>query len=64
MTKTEYLKALAKLGLTPASKATADYLGLSVRQCIRISQGHSPVPMPVALLLQMYLECGLPRWED
>lgn len=59
MTTAEYLAALKKLGMTRASKVTAEALGLSVRQCQRIAAGTAPVPMPVERLLKMYLwsEC-------
>jgi hypothetical protein len=56
MTQKQYLDALKKLGLTPAGKATAEALGLSVRQCIRIGRGQSRVPGPVAKLLALMLE--------
>jgi hypothetical protein len=59
MTTKQYLAALKKLGLSPASKATADALGLSVRQCQRVAAGQ-PVPETLAKLLTMYLEHGLP----
>ena len=55
MTTKQYLAALKKLGLTPASLTTAASLGLSLRQCQRIASGESQVPGPVALLLEMYL---------
>ncbi len=60
MTTKQYLAALRKLDLTPASQATAAAIGLSVRRCQAIAAG-APVPGPVALLLAMYLEHGLPR---
>lgn len=60
MTKKQYLAALKRLQLTPAGQRTADVLGLSLRQCQRISAGKSPVPDPVAKLLAMYLQYGLP----
>lgn len=65
MTKTQYLDALKKLDLTPAGKATAQALGLSVRQCQRIASGDSRVPQTVSRLLQMLLRYGIPkRWND
>lgn len=60
MTKQQYLDALKKLDLTPASARTAQVLGLSLRQCQRIAAGASGVPEAVALLLAMYLDHGLP----
>jgi len=54
MTTAQYLKTLKRLKLTPAGKATAEALGLSLRQCIRIANGQAPVPEPVALLLAQY----------
>ena len=63
MTTAQYLAALQRLGLTPAGKATAAALGLSLRQCQRIAAG-AVVPRPVALLLMEYLrssvECPAP----
>lgn len=59
MTTKQYLAALAKLGLTPAGKATAAALGLSLRQCQRIAAGRAPVPEPVAILLELSVETGL-----
>jgi len=61
MTITDYLKSLAKLDLTPASKQTAAALGLSLRQCQRIAAGDCAVPEPVAKLLACYIEHGLPQ---
>ena len=59
MSAHQYLAALRRLGLTPASRDTARALGLSVRQCQRIAAGGA-VPGPVASLLGMYLRHGLP----
>ena len=61
MTTKQYLAALAKLGLTPASKRTAAAVGLSLRQCQRIAAEQAPVPESVAILLELYLETGLVR---
>lgn len=55
MTTEQYLRALKKLGLTPAAKATAEQLGLSLRQCQRIAAG-ADVPEPVAIILRLRLE--------
>jgi hypothetical protein len=56
MTTKQYLAALKKLGLTPSGKATAEALGLSLRQCQRVAAGSVPVPEPVAIILRMVLE--------
>ena len=61
MTKTQYLQALKKLDLTPAGKATAEALGLSLRQCQRLASGDSPVPETVAKLLRMMVRHGRPE---
>jgi hypothetical protein len=59
VTTKEYLTALRKLSLTPASQATARALGLSLRQCQRIAAGVSPVPGPLAKLLRLALSQGV-----
>lgn len=59
MTRLQYLRALERLKLTPAGKATTRALGLKLRQCQRIAAGDSKVPEPVALLLACYLRHGL-----
>ena len=59
MTTEQYLAALKKLGLTPASKATAKALGLSLRQCQRIAAGAKPSDM-LSHLIAMYLRFGIP----
>jgi hypothetical protein len=59
MTTKQYLAALKKLGLTPASKRTAELLGIGVRQAQNYAAG-APVSGTVALLLAMYLAHGLP----
>lgn len=56
MTTKQYLAALQKLGLTRVGKATAEALGLSLRQCQRIAMGQAPVPKPVAKLLTLLVE--------
>lgn len=61
MTTEQYLRALKKLGLTPSGKATAEALGVSVRQCQKYAAGEVLVPPTVAKLLAMYLEHGLPE---
>lgn len=61
MTQQQYLAALRKLGLSPASKRTAAMLGLSVRQIQRLADGSQEVPATVALLIGMYRAHGLPE---
>lgn len=59
MTNLQYLAALKRLGLTPASKRTAAVLGIS----LRTSQYYAtdkPIPEPIAKLLRCYLTHGLP----
>lgn len=63
MTTKQYLAALHKLKLQPYAKHTAKVLGLSERQCKRLAVG-APIPGPVALLLAMYLEHGLPAQDE
>lgn len=55
MTTHQYLAALKKLGLTRAGKATAETLGLTLRQCQRYAAG-DPVPEPIAKLLRLMIE--------
>jgi hypothetical protein len=59
MSTRQYLAALDELGLTVAGKATAQALGISLRQCQRISADEVSVPAPVEKLLRMYLKHGL-----
>ena len=59
MTTEQYLRALKRLGLTPAGKATAAALGLSLRQCQRIAAG-ADVPQTVALLLRALIQLRAP----
>lgn len=54
MTTAEYLKALDALGLTPAGQATAEALGLSLRQCQRYAAGDN-VPKTLEKLLRLML---------
>lgn len=60
MTTKQYLAAVRLLGLTPAGKATAAALGLSLRQLARYAAGGA-IPETTALLLRMYLAHGLPE---
>jgi hypothetical protein len=55
MTPAAYRTALARLGLTPASKATAEALGITVRSSQRYAAGERPVPRPVQRLLERML---------
>lgn len=59
MTTKQYLAALRKLDLKPAGKATAETLGLSLRQCQRIAAGAAPVPGPVDRLLTLMIETNM-----
>jgi hypothetical protein len=61
MTTKQYLAALKLLGLTPSGRATAQALGLSLRQCQRIAAGESEVPGSVAKLIEAYQRHGLPQ---
>lgn len=61
MNTAQYLKALRALDLTPSGKATAEALGLSVRQCQRLAAGETEIPVTVAKLLRMYQAHGLPE---
>ena len=56
MSKRQYLISLEALGLTVAGKQTAAALGLGLRQCQRLATGETPVPLPVELLLNLYLK--------
>jgi hypothetical protein len=56
MTTAQYLEALAALGLGTASLATAAALGLSRPQAQKIAAGVHKVPVPVAMLLRIYLK--------
>lgn len=62
MSTGEYLNALKQLGLTTSSQATAVALGTRMRQLQRIGSGDIDVPSPVALLLDIYIQHGLPDW--
>jgi hypothetical protein len=55
MTTKQYLAALKKLGLTRAGKATAETLGLTLRQCQRYAAG-DPIPEPIAIILRLLVE--------
>jgi len=62
MTTEQYLRALKRLGLSPAGKRTAELLGLSIRQLIRIANHQAPVPKFVQILLKMYQRHGIPKY--
>jgi hypothetical protein len=55
MSKRQYLRSIDALDLTVAGQRTARALGLGLRQCQRIAAGKTPVPLPVELLLGLYL---------
>jgi len=61
MTPEEYRKALERLDLTVASKATATALGMTIRHAQRVAAGTRAVHPAVALLLRMYLRHGIPK---
>jgi hypothetical protein len=63
MTQKEYLRALKRLSLSPASKRTAQVLGVGLRQLARYSAGDAQIPQTLELLLEMYLRHGLPRGD-
>jgi hypothetical protein len=58
MTPVAYKAALARLGLTPASRATAERLGVGIRSSQRYASGERPVPKPVQNLLNEMLKRG------
>lgn len=60
MNTEQYLKALHKLKLTPAGKATAAALGVTLRTAQGYKSGEHPIPEPIAKLLRCYLAHGLP----
>jgi hypothetical protein len=60
MTTAQYLEALKLLGLTPASKATAAALGMSVRQIQRYSVG-GRIPEHVQTILRIYMMAARAR---
>jgi transcriptional regulator with XRE-family HTH domain len=60
MTTKQYLAALAKLGLTPSGKQTAEAIGLTLRQAQRIAAGESDVHPAVAKLLRLMIEYKIP----
>ena len=55
----EYLRALKRLGLTVASKRTAEVLGIAVRQSMRYGSGEQPVSAPIAKLLRAMVKWKL-----
>lgn len=52
MTPEAYHAALARLGLTPASKETAKRLGISVRHSQRLASGERNVTPTIEALLR------------
>ena len=61
MTQKQYNAALQKLGLS--SYTAAPWLGISERQSQRYASGQQSVNRTVELLLQAYLEHGLPQFH-
>jgi hypothetical protein len=61
MNRLEYLKALRELNLRPYGQETQAALGISRRQLARLSAGDQDVPVPISLLLAMYLAHGIPE---
>jgi len=59
MTPETYRARLASLGLASCDPETQHWLGLSRRHLSRIYNGHSPVPGPLARLLNLYVRFGL-----
>lgn len=56
MTPVQYRIALARLGLTPASQATAQRLGVGIRSSQRYASGERRVPKPIENLLNEMLK--------
>lgn len=52
MSPEQYVRALHKLGLTVASKATAKTLGVTVRQSLRYASGENAIPGMMIRLLR------------
>ena len=65
MTTKQYHTALKELnlpiGVGTGWEKTAAALGVSRRTLARLSAGDQDVPVPIALLLAMYLAHGLPE---
>jgi len=59
MDTAQYRTRLASLGLASCDPETQRWLGLSRRHLSRIYNGHSPVPGPLARLLNLYVRFGL-----
>lgn len=65
MTKDEYRAALARLGLSVASKATAEKLGISVRHSQHLASGKRKVmPQTERLLESLERERATSHEED
>jgi hypothetical protein len=56
MTPRQFVLALKKLGMTPASKRAAEALGNTVRGNQRYAAGERPVPATIARLLESLIE--------
>lgn len=52
VTAQQYIAALARLGLTPSSRAAAEALGISLRTSQRYAAGERRIPKTLELLLQ------------
>jgi hypothetical protein len=61
MTTQDYLKALDALGLSPASKRTAQALGVGLTTIQKYASGARTIPGPVVRLLAMYRKHHLPK---
>lgn len=58
MTPAAYRAALARLGLSHASKETAERLGVGIRSSQRYASGERRIPKPVQKLLNEMLKKG------
>jgi hypothetical protein len=64
MSTKQYIAALDKLGLSHASRATSNLLGISVGHMLKIKAGH-PVSVTLQHLLEAWLQIGKPPpWGD
>jgi hypothetical protein len=63
MSTKQYIAALDQLGLTHASKATSNLLGISVGHMLKIKAGY-PVSKTLQHLLEAWLQIGKPPpWD-
>jgi hypothetical protein len=56
MTPAQYRAALARLGSSVASKATASALGITIRTSQKYASGELPVPQPIVVILKLLEE--------